>query len=160
MSSIFDSERRSVNYLSWTYSPLRSAIGHSVQVSQSHLTHPHPCLICCQNSERPQGGLRHGRTSGFLCGASTTSQLAFVLSSHKREKSSDGDCTRCNANEQTTISIGVSASISAAEFETLPNEVKWEMVEGKAPPAISVNERDAQDNVVRSRYASAVYCAV
>ena len=91
-----------------------------------------------------------------------------MLSSHKRENSSDGDCTRCNANEQTTISIttGLSTAspvlsprteVSALESELLPNEVKCEMVEGKAPPAMSMNERGAQGNVVRSRYASAVY---
>lgn len=91
-----------------------------------------------------------------------------MLSSHKSENSSDGDCTRCNANEQTTISmmIGLSTGspvlsprteVSAPESETLPNEVRCEMGEGRAPPAMSMNERGAQGNVVRSRYASAVY---
>ena len=88
------------------------------------------------------------------------SQRDFVLSSQSKEKSSELLSTRCNANEQTTISILLSASkvfFSAASIfadERLDRSVTDD---GNAPSATSLNDSASQDRPVLCLNASNVY---
>lgn len=90
-------------------------------------------------------------TSGFLCGASTTSQCDLVLSSHSSEKSSEGLSMRCNANEHITISITGGFEDSKKDLPVSASRLRdSEGRGGKAPLAMSRNDSDAQGSDVRS----------